>query len=78
MVKSKSHTIRILNISRQEISIQARPPHGDFFLHEQQVRLRPGVSALLPKDHLIPEQITNLRAKGFIKVVFDSEAGEGE
>ena len=70
----KTEVIRILNISKQTIRLQVKPPEGDFFLHEQQVGIAPGKFVTLPKDHLIETQINNLRANRFIKVVYDSEA----
>ena len=73
MSKKRTHTQRLLNNSRQLVKLQVKPPLGDFYLHEQQVSLRPGQTALLPKDHLRPEQITNLQARGILKVVYDSE-----
>ena len=74
--KRKTHTQRLLNSSRQLVKIQVKPPQGDFYLHEQQVSLRPGQSTLLPKDHLRPEQIHNLQARGVLKVIYDSETAE--
>lgn len=75
MAKQKSRTeiVRIHNRSRQRVSIQVKPPDGDFFMHEQQVHLTKGKSVLLPKNHLRMEQITNLKARGVLKVVYDSE-----
>lgn len=76
MAKKKTHTIRIYNSSKQMIPLQVKPPAGDFYLHEQQVRLYPNKEVTLPKDHVLEEQITNLKAKSFIKVTYDSEALE--
>lgn len=74
MSKKRTHVVRLLNISQQLLRLQVKPPAGDFFLHEQQVCLRPGQDAMLPKDHLRPEQIKNLQARGVLRVVYDSEA----
>jgi hypothetical protein len=74
--KRKTHTQRLLNNSKQLVRIQVKPPLGDFYLHEQQVGLRPGQTVVLPKDHLRPEQIHNLQARGVLKVVYDSETVE--
>lgn len=68
------HLIRITNSSKQTIPLQARPPKGDFFLHEQQVYIAPGKSVELPKDYVIADQIDNLKARGMLRVTFDGEA----
>jgi len=73
MAKTKSHTIRIYNNSKQLLSIQMRAPKSDFYSNEQQVRINPGQDAELPKSHVRMEQINNLKSKGFIKVLHDSE-----
>lgn len=72
--RARTEVIRILNRSRQMVPLQVRPPDGDFFLHEQQVFLQPGKSVLLPKDHVRMEQITNLKARGVIQTIYDSES----
>jgi len=66
--------IRIYNCSRQMISLQVRPPGTEFYTNENQVRLAPGKDALLPKNHLMMDQIENLCKRGFLKVVFDSNS----
>lgn len=73
MSKQKSHVIRVYNCSRQLISLQVRTPGSDFYTNEQQVRIASNRDALLPKSHLRMEQINNLKARGLIKVVYDSE-----
>lgn len=73
MAREKSQTIRIYNASKQMIPLQLRAPGGDFFTNEQQVRIMPGKDVLLPKSHLRSEQVDNLRRRGMIKVVYDSE-----
>jgi hypothetical protein len=72
----KSHVIRIYNNSKQLICLQVRVPNGDFYTSEQQVRILPGQSAMLPKTHVLGEQISNLRKRGMLKVVYDSEFAE--
>ena len=69
----RSELIRIHNKSKQVLPLQVKPPQGDFYLHEQQVHLRPGKTVMLPKDHLRMEQITNLAARGALRVIYDSE-----
>jgi hypothetical protein len=59
------------------VPLQVRTPGGDFYLHEQQVRLAPGSTVSLPKDHLMADQLKNLAAKRIIKVLFDGEATAG-
>jgi len=70
----KTATCRILNTSQQTISLQVKRPGGDFYVHEQQVRLNPGQHVLLPKNHLNENQIRNLRSKRIIRLTFDSDA----
>jgi hypothetical protein len=72
----KSHVVRIYNSSKQLIQLQMRPPGSDFFTNESQVRIFPNEDVLLPKSHLLWNQIENLKKKGFIKVLHDSEAVE--
>lgn len=64
-----SESWQIRNRSRQLISIQVRPPNGDFFYEEQQIRLSPGKSTVLPKKFVNQVQIENLKASGQIAVV---------
>lgn len=71
---TKSHVIRIYNSSKQLISLQVRSPNGDFYTSEQQVRIIPNQSVVLPKSHVRQDQIDNLQKRGMIRVVYDSEA----
>ena len=71
--KTKSAMVRVYNSSKQMIPLQLRPPNSDFYSSEQQVRLKPGQDAQLPKSHLRMEQINNLQARRLIRVVSDSE-----
>lgn len=74
MVKAqKSHVIRVYNKSNQLIQLQMRPPGGDFFTNESQVRILPGREVLLPKSHCRQDQLDNLSKKGFIKILYDSQ-----
>ena len=70
----KSHVVRIYNNSKQLIQLQVRPPGGDFFTNESQIRIPAGGDVLLPKSHLRQDQVDNLVKKGFIKILHDSEA----
>lgn len=72
--KKRTHVVRIYNSSAQMIPLQVRAPGGDFFTGEQQVRVSPGKDVLLPKSHLMSDQIENLQKRGMIKVVYDSES----
>lgn len=72
--RQRTEVVRIYNRGKQAVPLQVRPPQGDFYLTEQQVHLIPGKSVLLPKDHLRMEQVTNLAARGVLKVTYDSEA----
>lgn len=71
---TKSHVIRVYNSSNQLISLQVRSPNGDFYTSEQQVRITPNQSVVLPKSHVRLDQVENLQKRGMIKVVYDSEA----
>lgn len=73
MANKKSPTICVYNCSKQMIPIQVRPPGGDFFKSEHQIRLAPGKSVTLIKSHVRQEQIDNLQQRRMIKVVHDSE-----
>lgn len=66
--------LRIYNCSKQLIPLQVRPPGGDFYTSEQQVRLAPGGDVLLPKTHLRQEQIENLQKRRMIRILYDSES----
>ncbi len=74
----RSATIRIYNKSAQLIPIQIKPPGGDFFLHEQQIRIPPGKSVTVMKDHILLEQVMNLKARGMLQITNDSEAVTAE
>lgn len=73
MAKKTTHVIRIYNNSKQMIPLQVKPPAGDFYLHEQQITLQPGKDVTLPKDHILEDQINNLRLKSLIKITYDSQ-----
>lgn len=73
-IKPTAHVIRLMNISKQMIPLQVRPPQGDFYLHEQQVRINPGATVMLPKNHLRSDQLQNLQSRRMIRVIYDSEA----
>ena len=67
------YEITIQNISKQLIPIHARPVGGDFYLSEQQFRLRPNDKVTLQKDALISVQIRNLQSRRLIRVLHDTE-----
>jgi len=66
---AKHEKVRLTNISRQAISVQVKPPGGDFFRDERQVRMGAGKSVVLPKDYLLWHQITNLKGSRKLRVV---------
>ena len=74
---SKTPVVRVYNSSNQLIQLQVKPPGGDFYTNESQIRINPGDDVLLPKTHLRQDQLENLKKKGFIKIVHDSEAVAG-
>jgi len=73
---TKSHVVRVYNNSKQLIALQVRSPDGDFYTSEQQVRILPSKSVILPKSHIRLDQIENLQKRGMIKVVYDSEIAQ--
>ena len=70
----QSEVVQIYNRSKQTIPLQAKPPGGDFFLHEQAIQLRPGKTVKLPKSYINDAQIENLQRRREIQVIFDSES----
>jgi len=64
-----STDVVITNRSRQMIPLQVRPPKGDFFYEEHQVRLNPNKSVTLPKTYLNWAQIENCRGRGDISII---------
>lgn len=69
MQGSKNVNVTISNRSRQMIPLQIRPPKGDFFYEEHQVRINPGATAQVPKRYLNWAQIENCKGRGDISVV---------
>ena len=59
----------ITNRSRQMIPLQVRPPKGDFFYEEHQIRLNPGKTVTLPKRYLNQAQIENCRGRGDLTII---------
>ena len=78
MAKSKTRVVRIYNNSKQMIPLQVRIPGSEFYTGESQVRLDPGSEALLPFDHLRADQIENLKRRGMIKILYDSQMAEDQ
>lgn len=64
-----SEQVRILNKSKQMIPLQVRPPNGEFYTTEQQIRLMPGKTVELPEEYAHMEQIQNLRKKGILQII---------
>jgi hypothetical protein len=64
--------ITVYNVSKQAIGLSARPPGSDFFRSEQQIWIGPRKTVTLPKSHVNIDQITNLCAKGMLKVMSDT------
>jgi len=58
----------ITNRCKQMIPLQVRPPKGDFFFEEHQIRLNPGKTVVLPKRFLNWDQVVNCKARGDIAV----------
>lgn len=60
--------IVITNKSRQMLSLQVKPPNGDFYYEEYQIRIMPGKSTKIPRRYLNWSQIENCRGKGMISI----------
>jgi len=78
MAKNKTRVVRVYNSSKQMIPLQVRIPGSGFFAGESQVRLDPGQDALLPYDHLLSDQIENLKRRGMLKIMYDSQTAEDQ
>jgi hypothetical protein len=66
--RSNDGEVMITNRGRQMIPLQVRPPKGDFYYEEHQVRLCPGRSVTLPKRYLNYAQLENCRSRGDITI----------
>ena len=71
-VKEKE-IIRLLSTSKQVINIHVRPPKSDFYIGEQPIALMPGKVVDIPRTYVNYDQVKNLQAKGFIKILADSD-----
>lgn len=76
MAKNKTRVVRIYNSSKQMIPLQVRIPGSEFYTGESQVRIDPGKDVLVPYDHMRADQIENLKKRGMIKILYDSQAVE--
>lgn len=61
--------VTICNRSRQTIPLQVKPPGGDFYMQERQVRIPAGKSVQLPADYLMDAQVENLQAKQELQII---------
>jgi len=59
--------VMITNTCRQMIPLQVKPPKGDFYYEEHQIRLNPGQSVTLPTRYLNLSQIENCKSRGNIR-----------
>lgn len=73
MAKQKSASVRIYNRSKQLIALHVRPPGGDFYATEQQIRINPGQDVELPESHLMMDQIRNLQKQGILQIVSNTQ-----
>lgn len=78
MAKSKTRVVRLYNNSKQMIPLQVRAPGSEFYTGESQVRLDPGKDVLLPYTHLRQDQVENLKRRGMIKILYDSQIAEDQ
>ena len=71
-MSSNNPTITIQNKTKQQVSIQVKPPNGDFFIEERQIRLSPvgkkGSIYVIAKNFLNLSQIQNYKAKGIVSI----------
>lgn len=72
---SQRRKVVVENVSRQMVRIRLRAPINpdtgkrmDFYRAEGGAEIRPGKSATVVEDRLDPDQIQNLRKRGFIRV----------
>ncbi len=65
------HQVRIYNKSKQTIMLEACVPGGDFYIHRQQLHIKPGKHVMIYKSYLNKKQIENLVKKGFISIIYD-------
>lgn len=65
--------VRIYNRSKQMLPIQVFPKNGDFYLHSQNIYLKPGKYTTLPKSYLNMNQINNLQANRMLQITHDSD-----
>lgn len=68
-----SKTVSVYNCSRQTIPVQVGTKDGDFYLTQQQIHLQPGKVVDLPRTHVLEEQLTNLQARGLVRVIDPKE-----
>jgi hypothetical protein len=60
--------VTIHNVSKQQITLQLYGKNSKLVRYQQSIHMISGKSVSLPKSRLIPEQIENLKKRGFIKV----------
>lgn len=72
---SKKRKVVVENVSKQMVRIRLQAPVNpdtgkrmDFYRAEGGAEIRPGKTATVVEDRLDPNQIKNLRKKGFIRV----------
>ncbi len=66
--------ITVYNSSKQMYGLSARPPGADFYTSEQQIWVHPGTTVSLPKSHVNIDQITNLCARGMMRIISDTSS----
>lgn len=69
MAFNDSRMIRIINTSKQVISLQVSSVGGDFFKDQQQIHLNPNKDIQLDEKYLVSEQVNNLKERGLLKVI---------
>lgn len=69
-MKQTEQDVVIANRSKQLIVIEACPPNGDFYLHRQNIYLRPNKSMTIGESYINENQIRNLQARGQISVTY--------
>lgn len=58
----------VLNISKQMVPLQLTEDGADFY-RQQQAHLMPGKTVTLPVRYVMKNQINNLVAKRFLKII---------
>jgi hypothetical protein len=71
--KADDPAITIYNNTNNIVQIQIREPGKDFYVSEQTIRIPPKKSYRARADYFNSHQLQNLKERGEIKVLMDTE-----